>query len=227
MNASRVCVHVAIASQRPSPFTPNSSSLIAQTETTKGNAKLFSIPSAARRTPLALVSAICWLAPSALLAQSGNGYDLTWSTLDSGGHSSAVVNGYQLAGTIGQADAGALSGGAYVLSGGFWSDSAPIGTPCATTVDCKDDLLNDACNHASCAAAVCVYTSAVFGDVKTPPNGNVDLDDILCLLAGFSSFANCPNGDIDPCAGNGLISIDDILQVLFAFAGGDPCACTP
>lgn len=160
-------------------------------------------------------------------AQSGGGYDLTWSTLDSGSHSSAVVNGYQLAGTIGQADAGELSGGAYVLSGGFWTDSAPTGTPCATTVDCKDDLPNDACNHANCAAAVCVYTGASFGDVSAPSNGNVDLDDILCLLAGFSSFANCPNGDIDPCAGNGLITIDDILKVLFAFAGGDPCGCEP
>ena len=173
------------------------------------------------------VSLMIGVCCTTVTAQSGGGYDLTWSTLDSGGHSSTVVNGYQLEGTIGQADAGALSGGTYVLSGGFWSDSAPTGMPCATIVDCKDDLPNNACNHASCAAAVCAYTDATFGDVSTPSNGNVDLDDILCLLAGFSSFANCPNGDIDPCAGNGLITIDDILQVLFAFAGGDPCNCDP
>jgi hypothetical protein len=46
------------------------------------------------------------------------GYSLTWWTVDGGG--GAVNNGqYALYGTIGQADAGALSGGIYHLTGGF------------------------------------------------------------------------------------------------------------
>ncbi|MBN2390921.1 MAG: hypothetical protein JXR84_09365 [Anaerolineae bacterium] len=53
-------------------------------------------------------------------AQSGNGYDLTWHTIDSGGVTFSMGNGYQLGGTIGQPDAGSLSGGNYTLSGGFW-----------------------------------------------------------------------------------------------------------
>jgi len=57
---------------------------------------------------------------STVLAQSGSGYDLTWSTIDNGGGES-VGSGYTLNGTIGQPDAGALSGGGYSLSGGFWS----------------------------------------------------------------------------------------------------------
>jgi len=39
--------------------------------------------------------------------------------VDSGGGESAG-GGYALAGTAGQADAGALSGGGYTLVGGFW-----------------------------------------------------------------------------------------------------------
>lgn len=63
-----------------------------------------------------------------------------------------------------------------------------------------------------------------FGDV-TPPGGNglVNLDDILCVLAGFSSVANCLDGDIQPCGGNGVINLDDILGVLAAFAGANTC----
>jgi hypothetical protein len=54
-------------------------------------------------------------------AQSGGGYDLTWSTIDSGGAMFSTGGGYTLGGTIGQADAGVLSGGGYTLAGGFWN----------------------------------------------------------------------------------------------------------
>ncbi len=55
-------------------------------------------------------------------AQTGGGYDLTWSTID-GGSGSSSGGTYTLYGTIGQADAGSLSGGGYTLSGGFWIDT--------------------------------------------------------------------------------------------------------
>ncbi len=53
-------------------------------------------------------------------AQSGGGYDLTWNTMDGGGGMFSIGGTYQLGGTIGQPDAGTLSGGAYTLRGGFW-----------------------------------------------------------------------------------------------------------
>jgi hypothetical protein len=59
------------------------------------------------------------------LAQSGNGYDLTWNTMDGGGDTfSASTDGvYALGGTIGQPDAGIMSdsSGTYTLRGGFWA----------------------------------------------------------------------------------------------------------
>jgi len=54
-------------------------------------------------------------------AQTGGGYDLTWNSIDGGGATFSTGGGYSLGGTIGQADAGAASGGAYSLSGGFWA----------------------------------------------------------------------------------------------------------
>ena len=44
---------------------------------------------------------------------------IPWWTVDSGGGTSSS-SGYSLSGTIGQADAGAMSGGNYSLAGGFW-----------------------------------------------------------------------------------------------------------
>lgn len=56
----------------------------------------------------------------AVFAQSGGGYDLTWSTIDGGGATFSTGGAYELGGTIGQADAGTMSGGAYGIDGGFW-----------------------------------------------------------------------------------------------------------
>ena len=63
-----------------------------------------------------------WL-PNIALAQGGGGYDLSWSSLDSGGGYSAA-SGYTLGGTIGQPDAGTLSSDGYTLTGGFWGGAA-------------------------------------------------------------------------------------------------------
>jgi hypothetical protein len=57
-------------------------------------------------------------------AQSGGGYDLTWSTVDGGGYTFSLGGGYALGGTMGQPDAGVLSGGPYTLGGGFWGGGA-------------------------------------------------------------------------------------------------------
>jgi hypothetical protein len=69
---------------------------------------------------LLLLVALLSLLASVALAQSGGGYDLTWSTVDGGGYTWSEGGGYSLGDTIGQPDAGVLSGGGYTLAGGFW-----------------------------------------------------------------------------------------------------------
>ena len=63
------------------------------------------------------------LATSAAWAQSGDGYDLSWWTVDGGGGRS-TGGGYTLEGTVGQPDAATWSGGGYTLAGGFWGGLA-------------------------------------------------------------------------------------------------------
>lgn len=55
---------------------------------------------------------------SSVFGQSGGPYELSWSTIDGGGGVS-MGEGYELFGTIGQADADWSDGGGYEVLGGF------------------------------------------------------------------------------------------------------------
>lgn len=61
-------------------------------------------------------------------AQSGGGYDLSWNTRRCGGGASSAGD-YRLVSTLGIAEAGSMSAGAYLLHGGFLVQSgiSPVG----------------------------------------------------------------------------------------------------
>lgn len=66
---------------------------------------------------LVLALALVLLVTSALAeAQT---FSLPWWTVDGGGGTSTSAS-YSLRGGIGQPDAGVLTGGGYILGGGFW-----------------------------------------------------------------------------------------------------------
>ena len=60
------------------------------------------------------------------LAQSGNGYDLSWSRIAGGGIGPATGNSFSLDATAGQPDAGKLQGGSFELQGGFWHSTTNV-----------------------------------------------------------------------------------------------------
>ena len=67
-----------------------------------------------------LTFATAVLLSQSALAQSGEGFDLSWATIAGGG--GTCTNGqYSLTGTIGQPDAGVMTNGNFTLQGGFWS----------------------------------------------------------------------------------------------------------
>ena len=55
-------------------------------------------------------------------------FAIDWFTIDGGGGTSAGGS-HSISGTIGQPDAGAMSGGSYSLAGGFWEIINAIQTP--------------------------------------------------------------------------------------------------
>jgi hypothetical protein len=76
---------------------------------------------------LLLAAALLVAASTGLVyAQVGGGYDLSWNSVDGGGDTFSTGGTYTLGGTIGQPDAGQLSGGVYGLTGGFWGVAAPV-----------------------------------------------------------------------------------------------------
>jgi len=70
------------------------------------------------RTIIFFLLALALLISSAS-AQSGGDYDLSWTTIDSGGGISTGAD-YALTGTIAQPDPDRISSCLYYLSGGFW-----------------------------------------------------------------------------------------------------------
>ena len=67
------------------------------------------------------------LAMMALMAHAQS-YSVDWYTIDGGGGTS-TGGVYSVTGTIGQPDAGYMSGGNYSINGGFWGVIAAVQTP--------------------------------------------------------------------------------------------------
>jgi len=77
-----------------------------------------------RRTILAF----CCLFSALCLVAKGQNYTMDWFTIDGGGGTS-TGGVYSVTGTVGQPDAGIMSGGNYTLHGGFWGIVAAVQTP--------------------------------------------------------------------------------------------------
>ena len=72
------------------------------------------------------LTALLLLGPA--IAARAQSYDISWYKIAGGGGTS--TNGsYSLSGTIGQVDAGTMSGGGYTLAGGFWGIFSTVQVP--------------------------------------------------------------------------------------------------
>ena len=95
-----------------------------------------------------MTSGLAALAPSG----GGSNFAVDWYTIDGGGGTSESDGGaFVLNGTIGQPDAGVMTGEGFSLSGGFWPgvDAAPA-APCPT--DLTGDGMTDGADLGSLLA---------------------------------------------------------------------------
>lgn len=98
---------------------------------------------------------------------------------------------------------------------------------CSIAATCVDSSV---CTCDRCSGGFCESLPALYGN--TDCQGGVGLDDILCAINGFNTFDMCPNADVagtatEPCTPNSIINLDDLLKVLNAFSGANPCGCAP
>jgi hypothetical protein len=71
---------------------------------------------------------------------SAQSFNIDWFTIDGGGGTS-VGDSYSLSGSIGQSDAGTMSGGGFSLEGGFWAVAA-VQTPGAPLLTIRHTATN-------------------------------------------------------------------------------------
>ena len=120
----------------------------------------------------------------ALAPQAHAQFTIPWSTVDCGGGIS-VGGSFTLSGTIGQPDAGSMSGGAFTLGGGYW---AAGGVACYP--NCDHSTIPPVLNVQDFA---CFLNAFALGDPTyancdhstTPPVLNVQ--DFSCFLNAFAA----------------------------------------
>jgi hypothetical protein len=135
----------------------------------------------------AAVLALLFVTLAETRALASNSYDMTWHTVDGGGGQSSGL-GFDLHGTIGQPDAGLMSGGGFELASGFW---AGIADP--TTPTCPPDVAPPG------------------GD------GVVNVNDLLAVINGWGACPNpCPTC-IPDITSDCLVNVNDLLAVINAW----------
>ena len=78
-----------------------------------------------RRKTILLMSLVLAIFALTSAALANEVFEIPWFTADGGGGTWSEGGEFSLGGTVGQPDAGALSGGEYTLLGGFWAGSGP------------------------------------------------------------------------------------------------------
>lgn len=129
----------------------------------------------------------------ALFAAAGThaqDYAIDWHTIDGGGEMWSTGGTYELGGTIGQPDAGAMTGagpgGTYSLTGGFWA--LP---PCW----CLSDMNNDGKRNGDDIQAFvdCMTgggSNCACADLDT--NSVLNMTDVTMFVSGLLAGAACP-----------------------------------
>ena len=122
-----------------------------------------------------LVASLVFLA--ATLTARAQTYSIDWFTIDGGGGTS-TGGVYSGSGTIGQPDAGKMSGGNYSVDGGFWGIIAAVQTPGAPTLTIVPATLGNATVS------------------WTPPTPGFVLQESLTLSP--PAWTNSPSGSTNP-----------------------------
>lgn len=150
-----------------------------------------------------------WLVTTApAVGQSGDEYELSWSTIDGGG---GVISGgpYTMAVTIAQPDAGYQAGGEFELFGGFWPGAIPYAYTCWDAGQCAGQPSGDVTCDGSINLADIFALRASYANSKGEPAYNccadfnhddtVNLADLFVFKAGFGTDGYTPSTGNQAC----------------------------
>lgn len=114
--------------------------------------------------------------------------EVDWFTVDCGGTASSTGGAFELAGTIGQPDAGpVMTGGSFALSGGFWSGIHVVGPAIPGDCDGDGDVdLDDYANMEVCLLGPAGNSGSGCVCLDVDADNDVDLADFAELQASFA-----------------------------------------
>lgn len=129
-----------------------------------------------KKFPFVMLAAMVLAAPA-----FADDFDVPWFTVDGGGGFSAA-GVFEVEGTIGQPDAGYMSGGSFEIVGGFWG--VPAGSeppPCPGDLDGDHDV--DIGDLSTLLSQFGSIGTGLSGDLDN--DGDVDITDLSTLLSTF------------------------------------------
>ena len=113
---------------------------------------------------------------------AANNYEIGWYTIDGGGETLSTGGEFSLGGTIGQPDAGVMTGDVFELTGGFWFELPPS--------DCNSTGGVDLLDYDDFEACLTGPDGTVTSECRcfdVDHSGTVDLQDFAVMQAGFAS----------------------------------------
>lgn len=131
-----------------------------------------------RRMPKLVLGVALGLTSASALTED---FDLDWWTVDGGGVMYSTGDGFELAGTIGQPDAGVMTADGFTLAGGFWPGASVL----LGDVDYDGDV-----DQSDLAALLASYARCV-GEPRYNPDADFNGDDcvgqsdLAALLANY------------------------------------------
>jgi hypothetical protein len=124
---------------------------------------------------------------SAALAQTGGGFDQTWSIIDGGGAMNARRHVQSPAPSASPFQMPPfMTGGSFELTGGFWS----VSQVCFCLADMNGDFKKDGADVQQFAQCVLVGGNCSCADVDAA--GGVTLDDLAVFVDDLVSGSMCP-----------------------------------
>ena len=135
--------------------------------------------------PLRIPGAALLLGAGPALAQP---FSINWHTIDGGGGTS-TGGGFELTGTIGQPDAGTLSGGTLACAGGFWTGA---GGPLPCYPNCDSSTVSPVLNVGDFTCFLQRYAAAeAYANCDNSTVAPVlNVGDFTCFLQRYA--AGCP-----------------------------------
>lgn len=119
-------------------------------------------------------------------------FEVTRSTIDGGGGSSGGGE-FQVSGTVGQPDAGTLSGGDYQLTGGFWGTAVDSTIPTETPTEITETPTPTPTGTTSDETPT-VTPSGIYFDVKPDPHDDfIDARDLIEWVSRTKSPQGTPD----------------------------------